>query len=136
VFDAFEGRSFESYAEAESIAGYRIPRPAAEYEAVEGTFLRTGSDHPRPASSSNYELEQGTIVVDVAPAYYWSEGALKLGESATIGSHDGWIRALGDGWIFKFVCGEVDDLDVWCVARSSQDVPRSAFDEFVASIGE
>jgi hypothetical protein len=138
VFDQFDGQGYSSFAEAEVAAGYHIPQPGAQYQAIEGTFLRTGGGQPRPASSSNYLLpgaqRQQTIVVDVAPAYYWPEGALTLGDRTRVGEHEGWVRAFGTGWIFKFACGNVDNVDLWCVIRSAQGVPRPAFEEFVSSI--
>jgi hypothetical protein len=139
VFDSAPVRGY-SFAEAERLAGFRIPRsnlyPIAYANAE--TYLQWIDERERPISETQYTYPPdapSSIGVVVGPAYYWGgDDTWTANTPAIVGGRDGWLSAGDSARSFAFKCGAVEDETVWCVIRAPSVVTDSDLDQFVASV--
>jgi hypothetical protein len=144
-FNSITDKDFTSIADAEQAGGYHIPQPGSSYpRAFNLTTLRWFRGDRRPTSESQYSyvpMAPTSIGVTVGPAYDWDEKdgtsgeqVLSYGTPTAIGPWDGWFTDHQGAFVFRFHCGAVDNVAVWCIARTTNAIGRDAFDAFVASI--
>jgi hypothetical protein len=144
-FDDFPSKSYTSFEEAESVAGFRIPRAGEAYPVGFGlTHLQwfPGNDMPVSHTEYAYTPQASTSIgIAVGPASLWAlkdgtrgEEVLTRGDPTTIGDKQGFGNFGETLWLFNFRCGSTGAEDVWCVVRAHSKVGRQGFDEFVSSI--
>jgi hypothetical protein len=130
---------FSSYADAEAVAGYHIPRsdlyphPFTETTVVLRTLPR-GEPGWRPSAESQYTyppLAPETFVVEVGPSYDWGgDSTWTAGPTASIGDKGGWLIH----GKFAYKCGEIDGVTLWCSIWGPAALPPGKLDEFIASV--
>ena len=137
VLDSFGLKSFSTFEQAEVVAGYHIPRATADFPMRRHeTTLRTGRTNARPSSETLYVYPAApdlALSVDVGPSYYWSDGAFTNGSPTTIGRWSGWLTT-DSRYSFAFRCGEVDNVELWCIAWAAPELSRDVFERFVAGL--
>ena len=131
------GAGFASLDDAESRAGYHIPRAPASYQPRDRhTCLQFGDP---PMSHTDYGCEGGDrkcISVDVVPSRYDVTNSREHGRPTTIGDKSGWMLPSKDGELFfSWKCGQgKEGSTLYCTVLTLGDVDQTAFDTFVASL--
>jgi len=144
-FNSFTDKDFTSVADAEQVAGFHIPVPGSAYpRSFNDITLRWFQGDRRPTAESEYTyvpMAPTSIGLVVGPSYDWDqkdgtsgEQVLSYGTPTVIGTWDGWFTHEQAAFVFRFHCGSVDGVAVWCIARTTDTIGRDGFDDFVASI--
>ena len=144
-FNSVGDQDFPTVPDAERVAGYHIPQPGAAYPlAFNQTTLRLFAGERRPTNESQYTyvpMAPTSIGVVVGPAYDWDqqdgtsgEQILSYGTPTPVGPWSGWFTDYQGVFKFRFHCGSVDGVAVWCVVTTTNKIGRDAFDTFVESL--
>ena len=139
VFDQFPLTEFNSIEDAERSAGYHIPQPSANFPMAFGkTYLRSFPSEPGKFSTTQYTYTPRapeSIGVTVGPTSPGEADEFTSGGiAAVIGDKNGRLDTSDGAWSFDYRCGSFESEEVWCSVLTSSDIPRDAFNEFVASL--
>lgn len=81
-----------------------------------------------------YKWDSGTAKIEMAPEQYFGVDNLRLGDPASVGGRNGWLRQRRDTMVFKFQYAASTDLGaLWCQVEILT-TDRDVMDDFVAGL--
>lgn len=150
-FDRFPSREYDSLAETEEAAGFRIPRPSADFPHLHSNFdLQWLPSVSAPVSQTYYALSLGDVPLTLSnpsPPHLWvrvavsglfsdGDAIMMQGAEVQIGGKDGWLTQSPDGVtrMFNYACGNLNGETLWCTVAGASKIDRGTFDRFVESL--
>ncbi len=125
---AFGISRITDWAEAERLLGYSILRSPTFPLTWPHLFVQPAVDEdpstPHKAVAL-YKIDGEGVRLTVAPAGFWPEGAMELGQPLEIDGHQGWLQHWGSSSVYMFPCAESAVFGpVWCKVEVSSTPPE------------
>lgn len=151
-FDRFPSREYDSLADAEEAAGFRIPQPSADFPHLHSNFdLQWLPSVSAPVSKTYYASSPDGKLGDRSGTHIWvrvavsglfdededdGDAVMMQGAQVQLGGKDGWLTQSPDGVtrMFNYVCGNLGSETLWCTVAGASKIDRGTFDRFVESL--
>jgi hypothetical protein len=150
-FDRFPSGDYESFLEAETVTGFHIPRPSADFPNLHGNTThvqwlpRVSAPVSRtyygplpggPTERSDSYVRHIWVRVAVSGLFSGGDGDMMQGDRIEFGDKDGWLVESDDGVtrLFNYMCGSFGAETLWCTVAGATEIDIDIFSRFVESL--